>query len=63
MKERSTCECGGHAVITKVWDATYEIRCDKCGGNITYFTSPPEDAEANGYLIWLEVVNKYKIDE
>ena len=63
MKERSTCECGGHCAFTKVWDRTYEVRCEKCGAYITYFTCDPENAEANGYLIWLEVINEHTKDD
>ena len=62
MIERSTCSCGGHEVVTRIWDGTYEVRCNRCGSHITYFRSSPEDAEANGYLIWLEVINEHTKD-
>ena len=57
-RERTRCECGGHPIITRIWEGTYEVCCKACGRNTAYFTSPPEDAEANGYLIWMEVLNK-----
>ena len=59
MSERCTCECGGHEVVSKVWGGTYEVRCIKCGANITFFRSTPENAETDGYLIWLDVINSH----
>ena len=55
--ERTRCECGGGYRFSHVWRNIYTVCCSKCGSKMTYFTSKPEDAEANAYLIWIDVLN------